>query len=79
MSRPSDDPSATSGPLPEQVGAYRLEDPLLDRAGRPRTDAFRGWDERLHRPVLMRRVQLADPGRRQELRRRARALASLRH
>jgi serine/threonine-protein kinase len=72
-------PPAAEGPLPERIGAYRIES-RLGRGGMG--EVFLAWDERLERRVAVKRIRLdADlPLSQQErFRREARSAARLSH
>jgi serine/threonine-protein kinase len=66
-------------PLPERIGAYRIES-RLGRGGMG--EVFLAWDERLERRVAVKRIRLdADlpPSQRERFRREARSAARLSH
>jgi|GEM_PF-499082 len=64
--------------LPEKIGPYRIEGRLGEGG---MGEVLRGWDERLQRPVAIKRVRHGDgsPRRRERFRREARAAARLSH
>lgn len=72
-------PSPPDGRIPDQIGPYRVEGPL-GKGGMG--EVYRGYDERLDRPVALKRVK-AEPSdaeaARERFRREARALARVRH
>jgi len=78
MSQGNDGRAAGGEPLPERIGPYRIKG-RLGAGGMG--EVFRGWDERLRRPVAIKRVRLgtASAERRERFRREARAAARLSH